>query len=156
MSLQPNAEGKAILVDCETGGFLQFRFAPSVLNGEKSTTYAQQKVPGRSHPRYQFVTGEARKLTIKADLYGSNVVSELSFIQSLLYPSARNGRAKTCPHAVQLLGYGSMYENVIWRVTSVKDEIKLFDKSLNPIQAEVEIAMEEFVERSIISSEVLR
>ena len=156
MSLQRNP-AKAFLVDIETGRHLEFRFNPSELNEEKSTSYAQQKVPGRSHPRYHFVTGDARKLSFKIDLYGDNVVSEISFLNSLLYPSVRSGSAKTCPHAVQLLGYGDMYVDVMWRVMSIKDKLTQFDSAtLTPTRAEVEISLEQFVERSIAASEVAR
>mgnify|MGYP000005851348 CR=1 FL=1 len=51
----------AYLVDVDTGDYLDFQYNPNDIVDEKSTAYAAIKIPGMSHPRYQYVAGEPRK-----------------------------------------------------------------------------------------------
>lgn len=55
----------AYLVDVDTGDYLDFQYNPNDIVDEKSTAYAAIKIPGMSHPRYQYVAGEPRKIGFK-------------------------------------------------------------------------------------------
>ena len=46
----------AYLVDVDTGDYLDFQYNPNDIVDEKSTAYAAIKIPGMSHPRYQYVS----------------------------------------------------------------------------------------------------
>ena len=52
----------AYLVDTITRERLAFQYNPNEIVDSKSTTYATLVVPGMSHPRYQYVAGDARNI----------------------------------------------------------------------------------------------
>lgn len=61
----------AYLVDVDTGDYLDFQYNPNDIVDEKSTAYAAIKIPGMSHPRYQYVAGEPRKNGFNWGYFGS-------------------------------------------------------------------------------------
>ena len=64
---------KGYLVDADTGERLEFQYNPNSISDEKSTDYATIKIPGMSHPRYQYVAGGARQLNFKISLFMKDV-----------------------------------------------------------------------------------
>jgi hypothetical protein len=60
---------KGYLVDADTGERLEFQYNPNSISDEKSTDYATIKIPGMSHPRYQYVAGEPRRIAFKVELF---------------------------------------------------------------------------------------
>jgi len=63
----------AYLVDVDTGDYLDFQYNPNDIVDEKSTAYAAIKIPGMSHPRYQYVAGEPRKIGFKLVFFKGSV-----------------------------------------------------------------------------------
>jgi len=60
---------KGYLVDADTGERLEFQYNPNNISDEKSTSYAAIKIPGMSHPRYQYVAGEPRRIVFKIEFF---------------------------------------------------------------------------------------
>ncbi|MFW6162590.1 MAG: hypothetical protein ACODAJ_07445, partial [Planctomycetota bacterium] len=61
MSFDPDTI-KGYLIDVDGYGDLEFQYNPSEVIDEKATMFAAIRVPGMSHPRYQYVSGEPRKI----------------------------------------------------------------------------------------------
>jgi hypothetical protein len=143
------------LVDVDTGERLEFQHNPSDISDEKSTDYAAIKIPGLSHPRYQYVAGEARRISFKIELFKGPVKEQVHWLRSLLYPEHAGTMLKNAPHRVLLL-FGDLYPGVLCVVRQVKVRyFHLFDRdSLLPQHAEVEIVLEEYVEESVNWQEV--
>jgi len=146
---------KGYLVEAETQEIFEFQYNPSTISDEKSSAYATIKIPGMSHPRYQFISGEARKIQFTLKLFGKNVKKNASWLQSLQYPEYENGVLKKTPHPVIFI-LGDLYPGTTCIVRSVKVIYsKLFDKeSLLPLNAEVSITLEESVKDSVNYLEV--
>ena len=141
---------KCFLVDLETRERLEFQYNPNDISDEKGTHYAVVRIPGLSHPKYQFVAGEARKIAFTLQLFKGPVRETVAWLQSLLYPEHAGSILKNAPHRV-LLVIGELYPGLVCAVRQVKARFfNLFDPAtLNPQQAEVELVLEEPVETSI-------
>ncbi len=146
---------KGYLVDADTGDRLEFQYNPNNISDEKSTSYATIKVPGMSHPRYQYVAGEPRRIVFKIELFKDSVKQKVDWLRSLQYPEHAGSMLKNAPHRVILI-FGDLYPGVTCIVRSVKARyFGLFDQTnLAPQRAEVDITLEEFVDQSVNGSEV--
>ena len=145
----------AFLVDIETGETLDFQYNPSEITDEKSTTYASIKIPGMSHPRYQYISGEPRRISFKIQLFKGPVRENVAWLRSLLYPEHSGAMLKNAPHQV-LLVFGDLYPDLVCIVKQVKARFfQMFDRdTLLPQRAEVDLVLEEFVEKSVNCKEV--
>lgn len=137
------------LVDTITGERLTFPINPAEITDDKAAAYANIKVPGLSHPRYQFIAGEARRISFKLELFKGPVKQQVNWLRSLLYPERSGALLKCAPHRV-LFFFGTVYPGVPCIVTQVKVRyFGLFESSLLPQRAEVEITLEEYREQSV-------
>lgn len=145
------------LVDVVTRESLSFQYNPDEIADEKSTDFATTKVPGMSHPRYQYVAGEARRISFKLTFFKGPVKEKIAWLQSLLYPEHEKTMMKTAPHKV-LFFFGDLYAGVPCIVRQVRVRyFHMFDQTnLLPQHAEAEITLEEIVTRSVSYSEVRR
>ncbi|MHB9037087.1 MAG: hypothetical protein ACYC64_10485 [Armatimonadota bacterium] len=145
------------LVDVVTRESLEFQYNPDDITDDKSTDYATIKVPGMSHPRYQFVSGEARKIAFTVVFFKGPVKQKVAWLQSLLYPQHEKTMLKSAPHKV-LFFLGDLYPGTLCIVRQVRAHyFHMFDKdSLLPQHAEVEMTLEEVVPKSVSYSEVRR
>lgn len=143
-------ETTGFIIDVETGDNFDFQYNPSEFIDDKSTAWAAVKVPGMSHPRYQFVSGEARSISFKVHLFKGPVKKKVDWLRSLLYPEHAGTMLKHAPHKV-LLVVGDLYPGVQCIVRQVKARyFGLFDRAtLAPQRAEVDVVLEEYVETSV-------
>ncbi len=146
---------KGYLVDADTGDRLEFQYNPNNISDEKSTSYAAVKIPGMSHPRYQYVAGEPRRIVFKVELFKASVKQKVDWLRSLQYPEHAGSMLKSAPHRVVLI-FGDLYPGVTCIVRMVKARyFGLFDQTnLAPQRAEVDITLEEVVDQSVNWSEV--
>jgi hypothetical protein len=143
------------LVDVDTGERLAFQHNPSDISDDKSTDYAAIKIPGMSHPRYQYVAGEPRRISFKIELFKGPVRQRVHWLRSLLYPEHAGTMLKNAPHRVLLI-FGDLYPGVLCVVRQVKARyFHMFGQGdLLPQHAEVEIVLEEIVDESVNWSSV--
>ena len=145
------------IVDVVTRESLEFQYNPDEITDEKSTDFATIKVPGMSHPRYQYVAGEARRITFKVSFFKGPVKKKVAWLQSLLYPQHEKTMLKSAPHKV-LFFFGDLYPGVLCIVRQARTRyFHMFDRdSLLPQRAEVELTLEEIVPKSVSYTEVRR
>ena len=143
------------LVDVVTRESLEFQYNPDEITDDKSTDFATIKVPGMSHPRYQYVAGEARRINFRLTFFKGEVKKKVAWLQSLLYPQHEKTMLRNAPHKV-LFFFGDLYAGVPCIVRQVRVRyFHMFDASnLLPQHAEVEITLEEIVNKSVSYSEV--
>ena len=146
---------KGYLVDADTGERLEFQYNPNNISDEKSTSYAAIKIPGMSHPRYQYIAGEPRRIVFKIELFKDSVKQKVDWLRSLQYPEHAGSMLRNAPHRVVLI-FGDLYPGVTCVVRMVKARyFGLFDQTnLTPQRAEVDITLEEVVDQSINGSEM--
>jgi hypothetical protein len=146
---------KGYLVDADNGERLEFQYNPNNISDEKSTSYAAIKIPGMSHPRYQYVAGEPRRIVFKIELFKGPVKQQVDWLRSLQYPEHAGSMLKNAPHRVILI-FGDLYPGVTCIVQQVKARyFGLFDQTnLAPQRAEVDITLEEVVDQSVNWAEV--
>ena len=147
----------AYLVDTVTRERLAFQYNPNDIVDSKATSYASIVVPGMSHPRYQYVAGEARKISFIVSFYQGEVRRQVAWLQSLLYPAHEATMLKTAPHPV-LFFFGELYPGITCLVREVRAHYAyLFDpNTLQPRRAEVEVTLEEIMAQSVSFREVRR
>lgn len=150
-------EQPAFLVDLETGERLIFQFNPNDITDETATAYAAIRIPGLSHPHYQFVAGEPRRISFRVDLFKGPVRENVAWLQSLCYPEHTGTMLTNAPHRVMLV-YGNLYPGLVAVVKQVKARFfDLFDQeSLLPQHAEVSLVLEEVVTQSVDFAEIRR
>lgn len=145
------------IVDVVTRESLEFQYNPDEITDEKSTDFAAIKVPGMSHPRYQYVSGEARRITFKVSFFKGPVKEKVAWLQSLLYPQHEKTMLKNAPHKI-LFFFGDLYPGTLCVVRQVRTRyFHMFDKdNLLPQHAEVELTFEEIVQKSVDYTELRR
>jgi len=145
------------LVDVVTRERLAFQYNPSEITDQKGTNYATLTVPGMSHPRYQYIAGEARKLHFTVAFFKGDVKRQVAWLQALLYPTYQGSQLKQAPHYV-LFFFGELFPGIECVVRDVTARYSyLFDQqSLLPLRADVEIVLEEVVQQSRSAAEVRR
>jgi hypothetical protein len=150
-------ETTGYIVDVVTREKLAFQHNPDEISDEKSTDYASIKVPGMSHPRYQFTAGEARRITFKLTLFKGPVKEKVAWLRSLLYPELEKTMLRNAPHKV-LFFFGDLYPGLVCIVRGVRVRyFHLFEAgTLLPQHAEVELTLEEIVAKSVDYREVRR
>ena len=143
------------IVDVVTRESLEFQYNPDEISDEKSTDFATIKVPGMSHPRYQYVSGEARRITFKVSFFKGPVKDKVAWLQSLLYPQHEKTMLRNAPHKA-LFFFGDLYPGTLCVVRQVRTRyFHMFDKdNLLPQHAEVELTLEEIVQKSVDYTEV--
>jgi hypothetical protein len=143
------------LIDVDGGGDLEFQYNPSEVLDDKATMFAAIRVPGMSHPRYQYVSGEPRKIVFRLHFFKGPVRERVAWLQSLLYPEHAGTMLETAPHRV-LLVFGDLFPGVLCIVRQVKARFHgLFEpETLLPQQAEVDIVLEEYIDESVSVGEV--
>jgi len=147
----------AYLVDTITRERLAFQYNPNEIVDSKSASYATLTIPGMSHPRYQYIAGDARKISFTVTFYKGEVRRQVAWLQSLLYPTHQGSMLKQAPHPV-LFFFGELYPGLACLVREVRAHYAyLFDPAtLQPQRAEVEITLEELVSQSVNAAEVRR
>lgn len=147
----------AYLVDAVTRERMEFQYNPSDITDSQGATYATTAVPGMSHPHYQYVSGEARKIAFTAIFYGDDVEKKANWLRSLLYPTHTGKRLTQSPHTV-LFFFGELYPGTPCLVREVRARYSyLFaPETLLPRRADVEITLEEVVTKSVNAREVRR
>jgi hypothetical protein len=140
---------KGVLVDLVDNSRLEFQFNPSEVDEGKDTEIASVKIPGRSHPRHQFVCGEEREIAFKLELFKLPDLKErVRWLQSLQYPTHDGSMLKKAPHKV-LFVFGTLF-NTTCVVKSVKVKWgDLFTPQLEPQRAEADVVLWEDVETSV-------
>jgi hypothetical protein len=143
------------IVDADTGERLEFQHNPNDITDDKSTDYAAIKIPGMSHPRYQYVAGEPRRISFKIELFKGPVRRQVHWLRALLYPEHAGTMLKNAPHCVLFI-FGDLYPGVLCVVRQVKARyFHMFGRDdLLPQRAEVEIVLEEYVDESVNWSSV--
>ncbi len=148
---------KGYLIDADGGGELEFQFNPSEIVDEKPTNFAAVRVPGMSHPRYQYVSGEARKIVFQLKFFKGDVRDKVAWLQSLLYPEHAGTTLDAAPHRV-ILVFGELFPGVLCILRQAKVRFHgLFEpETLLPQQADVDLVLEEYVDTSVSCTEVRR
>ncbi len=143
------------LVDVENRERLEFQYNPNEIGDDKSSHYAEVKIPGISHPKYQFVSGGIRQVSFKLSLFKGEIKQQVAWLQSLLYPEHSGTTLKSAPHRVIFI-LGELYPGVTCIVRNVKARyFNLFDQnSLAPQQAEVDVTLEEWVDKSVSYNQI--
>jgi len=151
------AKTTGYLVDVVTRESLEFQHNPYEISDEKSTDFTSIKVPGISHPRYQYVAGEARKISFQISFFKGPVKQKVAWLQSLLYPEHAATMLRNAPHKV-LFFFGDLYPGILCIVRQVRVRyFNMFDAdSLLPQHAEVDLTLEEIVSKSVDYREVRR
>jgi hypothetical protein len=128
---------KGVLVDLVDNSRLEFQFNPSEIGDGKDTDVASVKIPGRSHPRHQFVTGEEREIAFRLEFFKvPDLKAKVRWLQSFQYPTHDGSMLKKAPHRV-LFVFGTLF-NTTCVVKSVKVKwIDLFTPQLDPQRASV-------------------
>jgi hypothetical protein len=127
---------------------------PEKISDEEGNDYARIKVPGMSHPRYQFISGEARIIRFTLEFSWSAdptaIRRTVMWLKSLKRPVG-GVTPNRRPPAICMLIFGLLYRGTKVVFTDVKAEFKeLFDPwALYPLRATVEMVAEEWVEESM-------
>ena len=81
----------------------------------------------------------------------------VNWLQSLLYPEHSGNVLKSPPHRVIFI-FGELYPEVVCILRNIKNRyFGLFDQeSLAPQQAEIEVLLEEWIDRTVSYSEIRR
>ena len=110
----------------------------------------RSEIPGMSHPRYQNVVGEPRKITFQLRFFKGPVKESVDWLRSLLYLEQAGTMLANAPHKVLFL-FSDLYTGVLCVVRLVKARFfHLFDRdTIRPLHAEVEFVLEEYINEPV-------
>lgn len=160
---------KGFLVEERTGKIIYFQHNPERIQDTRTPQYANIVVPGISHPKHHYINGGVREISFQLYLrYGGDAGSPwgggvtfvkyvTNWLRSLTYPTHNNKGFLQHPPSRVLLNFGRLYPNVPCVVTGVDIEYtEWFDpEQLVPLEAYVDIVLEEDIEKSVSRSTVL-
>lgn len=146
---------KSYIVDIETLDKIEFQFNPNSITEEHVPIYKDHQIPGRSHPRSQYIGGDVEEISFQTNFFFTrqqkyDVTSKCNFLKSFTY-----GNKKEAPNKL-LFVFGDLYSIIceMRKCKIVYDEI--FDPSnLLPFKANLDIVLHKWVEDSV-SYEVIR
>ncbi len=117
-------------------GRLVFEYNPPEFSVQRSVNYVTHSAPGVEYPRTQFVSGDVE--TFPLDLFLANensIEQDILFIESMAPPRANT--VLFSPPPIMLFSYGTFVRRVV--LVSYNITRNWFDKSLNPLRAEVRL-----------------
>lgn len=145
----PHVTGYFIEADTDSPGKLSFQFNPEQFRDEGGANYADHRPQGSSHPRKQFVGGKGRKIQFQLRIYGSKngmtCKQQVDWIRSLAYPDTQTDNIPhRAPNRV-FVNFGGLYRGLLVVVSDVSVTwSNHMDSRLNPIEATVDVTLEEF------------
>lgn len=131
------ATKKGYIKNKTTGKVKEFLFNPESLSDQRSVSFNEISSPGSSYPRFQYIKGDARSLSLNLflrDTKKGTVKDYLNFIEDFL-PSG--SRFKKPP--VLIFAMGSDVRECI--LTDLQRSFEEYDKNLNPTQVTVSLSL---------------
>lgn len=150
---------KFLIVDLTNGGVMPLQINPSPIRDSKGTNWDDSQVPGLSHPRSQFIAGEARIIRFTAQFYFESPLTGVDYaevrrrakwLESLQYPT-HAGTMLMRPPAICMIIMGMLYRGIRVNFRQVEtDYTDPFDSiTLYPFRANVDCVCHELVEQSV-------
>lgn len=154
------------------GEYREFMYNPDKLSDGKESGWAEQKIPGASHPVMGFAAGGARKINFTlfidgdrgrydrseprpADI-GIGIQDQIAWYQSFLYPVAYRTFLENLAPYTCLFTMGVMYRSlpvVVWAAGPVQVEHWIPD--MTPVRARIPIELREIVRQSQTRDDIL-
>jgi len=124
------ARTKGYIKNLNTGTLRQFLYNPSSFQTARGASFSELTAPGMSYPKYQYVSGEAKELSVQLFLYSNvgRVSREIEFLEGLL-PVEDSGFEFNPPPQV-LFGFGNFIHKCI--VDNLNIEYIEFHENLEP------------------------
>lgn len=134
---------KGYLKNETTGGIKKFIYNPNSISESRDTNFVTISAPGSSYPKFQYVNGGAKNISLSLFLHGTDgtVQSYIDFLESLLPPKQVGGDFS--PPPTVLFAFGE----IICRCILVKLDVQKeeFKTSLSVKQATVNLSLTEVV-----------
>ena len=131
------ATKKGYIKNKTTGKVKEFLFNPESISDSRSVSFNEISSPGSSYPRFQYVKGEARSLSLNLFLRNTKkgtVKDYLDFLEGFL---PKGGRFSKRP--VLIFAMGSDVRECI--LTDYQRTFEEYDKNLNPTQVTVTLSL---------------
>ena len=131
------ATKKGYIKNKSTGKVKEFLFNPESISDSRSVSFNEISSPGSSYPRFQYVKGEARSLSLNLFLRNTKkgtVKDYLDFLEGFL---PKGGRFSKRP--VLIFAMGSDVRECI--LTDYQRTFEEYDKNLNPTQVTVTLSL---------------
>lgn len=130
---------KGYIKNTKTGEMKEFIYNPESFSDSQGVKYQDIESPGSSYPLTQFVSGQAKKISLELFLYdksGNNKVRKyIAFLEKFL-PNGKNRFASPAP---LLFVFGSYIEKCV--MENIDKEYLEFDTSLEPTRAKVKLSL---------------
>lgn len=131
------ASKKGYIKNKTTGKVKEFLFNPESISDSRSVVFNEISSPGSSYPRFQYVKGDARSLSLNLflrDTKKGTVKDYLDFLEGFL---PKGGRFSKPP--VLIFAMGSDVRECI--LTDYQRNFEEYDKNLNPTQVSVVLSL---------------
>lgn len=128
MSHKFNADSRAktrcYIINNDTNKKMTFQFNPTSMPYSRSANYVDMTSPGRSYPKTQYTSGNAREFSFEVFYYDKpctgKIKEALKFLEELL-PPEKNTASFTRPPSFTL-AYGYFVKNYVLKQLDVNDE----------------------------------
>ena len=133
------ATKKGYIKNKSTGKVKQFLFNPGGFSDDRSVTFQEISSPGSNYPRFQYVKGDSRSLSLSLFLRNTKngtVKDYLNFLEEFL-PDSKSSRFNKPP--ILIFAMGSDVRECI--LTSISRDFEEFDKNLEVKQASVTLSL---------------
>ena len=131
------ATKKGYIKNKSTGKVKEFLFNPESLSDGRSVSFNEISSPGSSYPRFQYIKGDARSLSLSLflrDTKKGTVKDYLNFLEGFLPSGNRFSKPP-----VLIFAMGSDVRECI--LTDYQRSFEEYDKNLNPTQVTVTLSL---------------
>ena len=131
------ATKKGYIKNKKTGKVKEFLFNPESVSDSRSVSFNEISSPGSSYPRFQYIKGEARSLSLNLflrDTKKGTVKDYLSFLEGFLPTGSKFSKPP-----VLIFAMGSDVRECI--LTDLQRNYEMYDKNLNPTQVTVTLSL---------------
>lgn len=130
---------KGYIKNKDTKKVKSFLYNPSEFSDNKSTSFGEISAPGSSYPKFQYISGGARTISVNVYVQGSasTVQSHLDFLEGFL--PKRGSKFSKPP--ILIFAMGSYVKECI--LTDLDRSFTRFDKNLKPIEVTVGLKLTE-------------
>ena len=132
---------KGYLKNESTGGIKKFIYNPELVSEGRSVNFTTISAPGCSYPKFQYVNGGEKTISLSLFLNGDNTSSYIDFLEGLLPPKQTGGSFS--PPPLVLFAFGQTICRCI--LTNLSVDKTEFTSDLKVKQAIANLSLTEVV-----------
>ena len=143
-NFQGAAKTKGYLKNTKTGTVVNFIYNPTSFSDSTGVTFSELSAPGSSYPKYTYVNGQVRMITLDIYLHdhtGEKLDKFKNFLEDFLPISTGNNKFEKPPTLI--FAFGPYVKTCI--METLNREFTKFDRDLKPTEMTISLGLKVIV-----------